>query len=400
MKTKETYQPKVLFAGSVLLTLILLLSFNVDASPPGGYGYFHASFGVGTSYAVPVVSYATRIQMFAYPSVNIGYTSVYDPYYYPDYGYPSYGPYYGGGGYYYSSGYGSFSVSFSFGYPYYYPVYYTPVVYYPPVYYQPVYYSPVWYGYSPAWYSYRPAYCYPYRYPYHYHYPPAHIWSDAGGNGSNGHTVYHKDNGWHHGYDRSQHNGYNGTYHHTQRGNSHDPSSGGNGRGDHHGNGHGQGNPANRGSHGIQRYGDPATVQARTNSHVSQRNLVRRSPGSSRYVTGHAVPASRRGTTVQTRRPSSSRSVQYYRGNSSITRKITSSSATHRTVTASHRSTPAVAHRTGTVRNTSRSYTPAVRKSAAPAVTRSSYPSVRRINSGTAAPHRITPVRRTVPGRR
>ena len=161
MKTKTTYRT-LLIAGAFLTALFFHPSQPVAASPPGVY--FHTSFHVGTSFYAPVVSYSARIRMFSYPSVTVGY--LYDPIYYD--------PWYGGGGYYYNSGYGAFSVTFSFGYPSYYyaPVWYYPVAYYPPVYYYPPVhiwpYPGPYYSYHYGWHSGCGYYDHPY-YDRHYH---------------------------------------------------------------------------------------------------------------------------------------------------------------------------------------------------------------------------------------
>jgi len=162
MKTNKTYRA-LLIAGAFFTALFFYPSQPAAAAPPGVH--FHASFHVGTSFYTPVVSYSARIRMFSYPSVSAGY--LYDPFYYD--------PWYGGGGYYYNSGYGSFSVTFSFGYPsyyyspawYYYPVaYYPPVYYYPPVHIWP--YPGTYYSYHYGWHSGCGYYGYPY-YDRHYH---------------------------------------------------------------------------------------------------------------------------------------------------------------------------------------------------------------------------------------
>ena len=105
---------------------------------------------------------------------NKGGTTIYNNYYdnYYDYSYASrlnrfYGnyfyPYWRDPFYYYPS------ISFSFGYPYYYSSYYYSPYYYSPFYYDPFYYDPFYYGYSGFYGSYYRPYRY---YPYYSYYSP------------------------------------------------------------------------------------------------------------------------------------------------------------------------------------------------------------------------------------
>ncbi len=131
MKASRTYRHKKGAGFLAGLILLILVPFTLEGSPPGGSFSFHASFHAGAYAYTPVVSYSARIRMFAHPSVTVGF--VHDPYgeYYADvmYTYPAewyYTAWYSGGWYVP----GGFTVTYSFGYPWYpwHPVWYIPVV--------------------------------------------------------------------------------------------------------------------------------------------------------------------------------------------------------------------------------------------------------------------------------
>jgi len=303
-----------MFLFSFLLFLFPFASLPLAAAPPGGYGYFHASFGAGVSFHVPAVSYTTRIRMFAYPAVTVGY--VYDPGY-------------GGAGYYYDGGYGygSFSVSFSYGYPAYYA------------------WAPVWYYYPPAWY-----------YPPVYYYPPVHIWPVAG-------PYYSYHYGWYHGCGYRGHYGYPyyDRHYHTYGSRSMAYASGGGQPGHQaasvHNSRGGHGNTVSRMHYGsATRRGAAATTAAYnhrqpvSNGHSSNSRLARTSSArvsAVRRTTGH----SRAPDLSRARVPEKNRQVKHYgvpsaspayRGASAAAgrRRVIATPRSSGSPSAMHRSTP------------------------------------------------------------